>query len=106
MGDVTPGSRLWRAVGFSLVCVAVLGACQSGVTVGPKLAKDQVLRLMLEDQPASLDPGQTQYTYETAVLRAISEPLLKPNPDLTGVVPAAAQSVDVNSSGTAYVFHL
>lgn len=81
-------------------------ACQQGVTVGPKLAKDQVLHLMLEDQPASLDPGQTQYPYETAVLRAISEPLLRPNPDLSGVVPAAAQSFDVNAAGTAYVFHL
>ena len=61
---------------------------------------------MLADQPASLDPGQTQYTYETAVLRAIGEPLLKPRPGLDGVSPAAAQSYEVNSSGTAYVFHL
>src|SRR5213078_3820847 len=82
------------------------GACETGVTTGPKLASDQVLRVMLEDQPASLDPGQTQYTYETAVLRAISEPLLRPNADLSGVAPAAAQSFDVNADGTAYVFHL
>ena len=103
---MTPGSALWRAAALSLSALTLAAACQTGVTVGPKLAQDQVLRLMLEDQPASLDPGQTQYTYETAVLRAISEPLLKPNPDLTGVVPAAAQSFDVNSTGTAYVFHL
>src|SRR3989454_11038921 len=61
---------------------------------------------MLEDQPATLDPGQTQYSYETAVLRAISEPLLKPNAELTGVVPAAAESYEANDAGTAYVFHL
>src|SRR2546425_7913406 len=61
---------------------------------------------MLEDQPATLDPGQTQYSYETAVLRAISEPLLKPNAELTGVAPAAAQSYEANDAGTAYVFHL
>lgn len=85
----------------------VLAGCQSGgLTQGPKLAKNQTLRVMLEDQPASLDPGQTQYTYETAVLRAISEPLLTPAPDLSGVVPAAAQSYEVNPEGTAYVFHL
>ena len=94
-----------------LVCalaLVVLGAtaCQQGVTVGPKLAKDQVLRVQLEDQPASLDPGQTQYTYETAVLRAVSEPLMRPTQDLSGVMPAAAQSYEVNSAGTAYVFHL
>jgi oligopeptide transport system substrate-binding protein len=95
-----------RAVGVLLLAVVVGAACDTGVTVGPKLAKDQVLRVMLEDQPASLDPGQTQYTYETAVLRAISEPLLRPNADLSGVAPAAAQSFDVNADGTAYVFHL
>ncbi|HSS62463.1 MAG TPA: peptide ABC transporter substrate-binding protein [Candidatus Limnocylindrales bacterium] len=95
--------RLIPALAVALLAAT---ACQQGVTVGPKLAKDQVLRLMLEDQPASLDPGQTQYPYETAVLRAISEPLLRPNPDLSGVVPAAAQSFDVNAAGTAYVFHL
>jgi len=60
-----------RLVCAFAVLLTVVGACQSGVTVGPKLAKDQVLRLMLDDQPATLDPGQTQYTYETAVLRAI-----------------------------------
>jgi len=96
-----------RLVGAFVVFVLALAACQTGVTVGPKLAKDQVLRLMLEDQPSSLDPGQTQqYPYETAVQRAISEPLLKASPDLSGVVPAAAQSFEVNGSGTAYVFHL
>jgi oligopeptide transport system substrate-binding protein len=100
---VTLSRRLFCAV--ALLAIAA-GACQQGVTVGPKLAKDQVLRVQLEDQPASLDPGQTQYTYEAAVLRAVSEPLMRPNQDLTGVVPAAALSYEVNGAGTAYVFHL
>ena len=100
-------SRTLRRVLALLVLGGTVGvSCQSGVTVGPKLAKDQVLRVQLEDEPSSLDPGQTQYTYEAAVLRAVSEPLLKPKPDLSGVDPAAAQSYEVNSSGTAYVFHL
>ncbi len=84
--DVTLSRRLVCA--FAIVLTAA-GACQNGVTVGPKLAKDQVLRVQLEDQPASLDPGQTQYTYETALLRAVAEPLLKPRADLSGVEPAA-----------------
>src|SRR5256714_11667246 len=84
----------------------VMGACQTGVTVGPKLASDQTLRVMIEDQPASLDPGQTQYTYETAVLRAISEPLLRPKANLDGLVPAAAEPYQPTSAGTAYAFHL
>jgi oligopeptide transport system substrate-binding protein len=88
--------------------LASVTACNSptSLTQGPKLAKNQALQLLLEDQPGSLDPGQTQYPYETAVLRAISEPLLKPMADLSGVVPAAAQSYDVAAGGTVFVFHL
>src|SRR3954453_9078622 len=100
---MTPRSRLPRA-GALMLCGLLLGAaCESGVSVGPKLAKDQVLRVQLEDEPASLDPGQSQYTYETAVLRAVSEPLLKPRPNLTGVEPAAAESYESNAAGTAFV---
>jgi len=83
MRGVTPGSRFWRAIGAVIAITTVATACDSGVTVGPKLAKDQVLRVQLEDQPPSLDPGQTQYTYETALLRAVAEPLLKPKADLS-----------------------
>ncbi|HEY8816187.1 MAG TPA: peptide ABC transporter substrate-binding protein [Candidatus Dormibacteraeota bacterium] len=68
--------------------------------------KDQSLRVLLDDQPSSLDPGQTQYTYETSVLRAISEPLLRPDPDMNGVSPAVADTFDVSPSGTIYAFHL
>lgn len=107
IGNVIPSSTLLRALGVPLVVLASLSACQSGaLTQGPRLAKDQVLRVMLEDQPASLDPAQTQYSYETAVLRAISEPLLKPAADLSGVLPAAAQGYDVAGGGTVYTFHL
>jgi oligopeptide transport system substrate-binding protein len=94
-------------VALALVVLASVTACNSGgLTQGPKLASDQALRVLLTDQPGSLDPGQTQYAYETAVLRAISEPLLKPLADLTGVVPAAAQSYDVANGGSVFVFHL
>jgi oligopeptide transport system substrate-binding protein len=104
---VIPGSRLLRAIALALLVVASVTACNSGgLTQGPKLASDQALRVLLTDQPGSLDPGQTQYAYETAVLRAISEPLLKPLADLTGVVPAAAQSYDVANGGSVFVFHL
>ncbi len=90
-----------------MLLVASVTACDSGaLTQGPRLAKDQTLRVQLADQPGSLDPGQTQYPYETAVLRAISEPLLEALPDLSGVVPAAAQSYDVANGGSVYVFHL
>src|SRR6202162_3159574 len=106
-GEVIPSSRLLRAVALALLVLASVTACNSSaLTQGPKLATDQTLRLLLDAQPASLDPGETQYAYETAVLRAISEPLLKPLADLSGVVPAAAQSYDVAAGGTVFVFHL
>jgi oligopeptide transport system substrate-binding protein len=102
---VTLSRRLICAIALSTMLL--LSACQGPSVIGtPKLASDQTLRVMLEDQPASLDPGQTQYTFETGVLRAIAEPLLKPKPGLDGVVPAAAQSYETNGTGTAFVFHL
>src|ERR1700680_3736453 len=66
MRKVIPSSRLLRAVGLALLVLASVTVCDSGaLTQGPKLAKDQTLRVQLEDQPGSLDPGQTQYPYET-----------------------------------------
>jgi len=96
------------AVALALLATAAVTACNptAPITQGPRLAKDQTLRVLLDDSPGTLDPGQTQYPYETAVLRAISEPLLKPTPDLKGVAPAAAESYDVTNNGTVYVFHL
>jgi oligopeptide transport system substrate-binding protein len=109
MPVVTPSPWRLGAIAFAAVILLADVACNSGtapLTQGPRLAKDQTLRVLLDDQPRSLDPGQTQYPYETAVLRAISEPLLKPVADLSGVGPAAAQSYDVSSNGTVFVFHL
>ena len=110
MGAVTRSP--WRRRAVALAALAALAvtigpACNSTpLTQGPRLAKDQTLRVLLDDQPQSLDPGQTQYSFETAVLRAIVEPLLKPTADLNGVSPAAAESYDMAGSGTVFVFHL
>ena len=87
-------------------CISICGCSSGQLTSKPKLAKDQTLRVVIDDQPASLDPGQSQYPYETAVLRAITEPLLRPSADLMGVTPAAASSYDINLGGTIYTFHL
>jgi oligopeptide transport system substrate-binding protein len=109
MGWVTPISWRLRALAFGgLVLIAALACTPSTppLTQGAKLDKDQTLRVLLNDQPASLDPGQTQYPYETGVLRAISEPLLRPTADMNGVVPAAAEGYDRSSGDTVYSFHL
>jgi oligopeptide transport system substrate-binding protein len=98
---------LLRAIALALAAV-IATACNptAPLTQGPRLAKDQTLSVLLDDQPATLDPGQTQYPSENAVLRAVSEPLLKPKADLSGVNPAAAETYDVSSNGTVYTFHL
>ena len=109
MSFVTPGLRRFRALTLALLILVVALACTPSapsLTQGAKVDKDQSLRVLLSDQPASLDPGQTQYPYETSVLRAISEPLLRPTADMNGVTPAAAERVDVSTSGTIYAFHL
>jgi oligopeptide transport system substrate-binding protein len=105
---VIPSSRLVRACALGVLAAAMAAACNPTlpITQGPRLAKNQALRVLLDDQPPTLDPGQTQYPYETAVLRAISEPLLKPTADLNGVMPAAALSYEVMDGGTVFVFHL
>src|SRR5712692_8948875 len=105
-------STRWRvrAVALAVLTSAIATACNAPtappLTQGPRLAKDQTLRVLLDDQPPTLDPGQTQYTYETAVLRTIAEPLLKPTPDLNALTPAAAQSYEVTTNATVYLFHL
>ena len=108
MAGVTSRPGRLRAIAVAALVLILDVACNTAapLTQGPRLAADQTLRVLLDDQPRSLDPGQTQYLYETAVLRAISEPLLKPTADMNGVVPAAAQSYDVSNNGTVFVFHL
>lgn len=109
MATVSSIRLLARAVALALLASAIATACNQPtlpLTQGPRLAKEQSLRVLLDDQPPTLDPGQTQYQYETAVLRTISEPLLKPTADLNALTPAAAQSYDISNGGTVYVFHL
>jgi oligopeptide transport system substrate-binding protein len=104
---VIPSNRLFRALAWALIVLSLVSACDSGaLTQGPRLAKEQTLRVQIEDQPGTLDPGLTQYPYEAAILRAISEPLLKPSPDLRGTMLAAAQSYESSNGGSVYVFHL
>jgi oligopeptide transport system substrate-binding protein len=107
-GVISRPSRLRALALATLILIAGISCSPSSPTLtnGAKLDNNQTLRVQLDDQPASLDPGQTQYPYETAVLRAISEPLMKPAADMTGVAPGAAQGYDMSASGTIYAFHL
>src|SRR5258708_38457926 len=103
--DVFSSLSFRRAVAAAALTLVTCSACNNPVlTQGPRLAKSQTLRVLLDDQPQSLDPGQSQYSFENAVLRVIGEPLLQPLPDLSGVAPAPADSHDANSKGTQDVF--
>ena len=103
-----PGLSLSRALATAaLASLLVTTACDSGVfTQGPRLAQNQTLRVAIDDQPQSLDPGQVQYPFENAVLRELAEPLLRPAPDMNTVTPAAAAGFDLTKNGTVYLFHL
>jgi oligopeptide transport system substrate-binding protein len=98
---------LRRAIGAAVLVTVLGSACSSAaLTQGPRLAKSQTLRVIIDDQPQTLDPGQSQYSFENAVLRVIDEPLLRALPDLSEVMPAAAETYDVSNNGTQYTFHL
>ncbi|HVC99633.1 MAG TPA: peptide ABC transporter substrate-binding protein [Candidatus Dormibacteraeota bacterium] len=65
----------------------------------------QVLRVAVPALPASTDPALTP-PYDSGVARTAFEALLKPNPTLTDVQPAAAASYEVSPDGLTYTFHL
>jgi oligopeptide transport system substrate-binding protein len=99
-----------RTVALAACAVVATFAC-GGNTGGTSSAQaapadQQMLRINSITDPNSLDPTQQTYSYEGAVGRQTFQPLLQPNPGLTDVQPAAAQSYDVSSDGLTYTFHL
>ena len=96
--------------GLSLAMVASFGlvACGAGTSTGSgiTLAAVQELKLNIDTEPNSFDPGQQTYDYEATVGRTAFEALLKPKADLSDVQGAGAASYDVSSDGKTYTFHL
>jgi ABC-type oligopeptide transport system substrate-binding subunit len=92
---------------IATVAAVAVSACSIGdVAPGGSSRAADTLRVAITGQPASLDPAVQQSSYETAVARAYAEPLLKPKPDLSDVMPGAAAAYDVSSDGLTYTFHL
>jgi oligopeptide transport system substrate-binding protein len=83
-----------------------VAACGNSAPTTSNLAKDQTLRINIQVEPNSLDPGQEQYSYEGDVGASISEALLKIKPDLSDVVPATAASYSVSSDGLTWTFKI
>jgi oligopeptide transport system substrate-binding protein len=84
----------------------LVAACGNSAPTTSNLAKDQTLRVNINTEPNSLDPGQEQYSYEGAVGASISEALLKIKPDLSDAAPATASGYTVSSDGLTWTFKI
>ena len=96
-----------QLLGASLL-VPLLAACQAGKApsiLPAATPPTQTLRVAVSALPGSLDPALTAPS-QSGVARTAYEALLKPRPDLTDVVPAAAESYEVSADGLVYTFHL
>lgn len=93
-----------RALALAGVALFVVAAC--GPSSGVNLASTQQLNVRISTEPASFDPGQTQWDYEAAVARQTFEGLLRAKQDGSDVTGAAADSFAVDSTGTVYTFKL
>ena len=69
-------------------------------------AVPQVLRISQRNEPADLDPATASLPDELFIIRALSEGLLAPAPDLGPPQPAAAASWEVSPDQRTYTFHL
>lgn len=92
-----------RAVALTTVALFVVAACGTG-SGGSSTAQE--LRVNIGTEPSTLDPGLTQWVYEAAVDRNVFEAPLKASKDFKSVVPNAADSYTIDSTGTVYTFHL
>lgn len=95
---------LRRAIGLGGALAAVFFA---GCGKNPDLAPSgQVLRISQRNEPADLDPATAALPDEFFIIRALSEGLVTPAPDLGEPRPAAATRWEVSADGLTYTFHL
>jgi oligopeptide transport system substrate-binding protein len=99
------GNR-FRAIALAAVALFVVAACGGSSGGGTTLASTQELRLNIEQEPGTLDPGLQQWNYEGVVGIRTFEALLKPSKDLKDVTGFAADSYSIDSTGTVYTFKL
>jgi len=96
----------FRAIALATAALFAVVACGGSSGNGITLASTQELQVRLSTEPASFDPGQTQWDYEAAVARQTFEGLLRTTQDGKDVVGAAADSYTVDSTGSVYTFKL
>ena len=106
MDDTVARFRWLRVPALLTVVGLLVAACGTSSPTTSSLAKDQSLRVNINTEPNSLDPGQEQYNYEGAIGASISEALLKIKPDLSDAAPATASSYSVSSDGLTWTFKI
>jgi len=106
MDDSVARLRWLRVPALLTVVGLVVAACGTSAPTTSNLAKDQTLRVNINTEPNSLDPGQEQYNYEGAIGASINETLVRIKPDLSDVQAAAASSWSVSSDGLTWTFKL
>ena len=97
-----------RSLALATLTLFAVAACSGsgGGPSGGRLASAQELRVNIGKEPATLDPNRTQWNYEAAVDRNIFESPLKASMDFKSVLPNAADTFTVDSTGTVYTFKL
>jgi oligopeptide transport system substrate-binding protein len=92
------------ASAMAFAAVACGGQQTNGGGVAPP--DMQVLRVIIDTEPGTLDPTQLQWVYEADVGRNMYEALTRPNKDVSDVEGAAASSWTVSSDGLTWTFKI
>jgi oligopeptide transport system substrate-binding protein len=101
--------RVLRATHSTLACgvlalLPLLAGCAKSAP--PAAGSTQILRISQRNEPADLDPATASLPDELFIIRALSEGLVVPAPDLAPPQPAAAESWAISADGLVYTFHL
>ena len=87
-----------------LAAAALAGCAKPGPA--PGVATPQILRISQRNEPADLDPALASLPDELFIIRALSEGLVAPSPNLAPPQPAAAESWEISPDQRVYTFHL
>jgi oligopeptide transport system substrate-binding protein len=88
---------------FLISCSTQATTKYFGQTVAPK---DNVLRYISGSEPESLDPQFVTGQPEARLMMAMYEGLVEYHPKTMEPIPAVAESWEMSSDGTEYIFHL
>jgi len=97
--------RIWCVL--LALCLLPVTGCPGTTTTdnGDTPAEIQVYYFPLDTDPPTLDPAQVTDTVSDKVIRSLFDGLVKHNPD-GEIVPAIAESWDIDDTATVYTFHL